>query len=72
MSKRGREKKAAHVAKVREKKQSRLVDAMKEAVEHSRGKKRLRTTARGKAALGMMPPWKRKIFEALKKRNQRP
>lgn len=72
MSKRGREKKGEHVRKVREQKKQRLVDAMKEAVEHARGQKKLReTVVRGKASLGMAPPWRRKIIEAIKKRNER-
>lgn len=59
MSKRGKEKKAAHVAKVHARKA-----ACKEVSE-------MRLEPRNKAALGMPAPWKRKITEALKKRNRR-
>ena len=57
MSRRGKEKKAKYVAKVRSKKEERMKA------------RDIRLEPKQKAALGMMAPWKRKIIEALKKRD---
>jgi hypothetical protein len=65
MSKRGREKKALHVAKVTEKREARRKE------QEARGQRQDPAAKRdGKKALGMAPPWKRQILEALKKRRK--
>jgi hypothetical protein len=75
MSRRGREKKQKHVEKVRAKKAERSLASLdlagiQEQALAKAAKKAVRTL-KGRNALGMAPPWKRKILEALKKRNAR-